>query len=232
MLGFCVLPIFSEYSRMTDTFVTEKSQLQQVTAIVPTTYKKTSGKYYSQWLPFAGLPLHCRNYNKSSCDDIYQYAGETATIWYQDNLTHGLVVYEVQIDNAEHSKPYEFHKQRNALIQSQRTTRLSLFWAFVIYFFPLLFFYWQDRKIRQNFPENLPTVQYQYNKNGLAIAVYAVVLVLVILIMCVLSLVIFYALVARSVVLALIMSYVNALFGLFLVFIADKTATRVYVYDE
>lgn len=128
-------------------FILDKTQLTQITGIVPDTYTKreTGGKnrrtYY--YLTIDHVNLHCSEDDYDDCDNIYAYKGKTATVYYQSGTKNGNLAYEIIVDGVP---IYKFDHQL-ANFQSKRNKENSQYiWAFVLYFLPMFYFVYAHRQ--------------------------------------------------------------------------------------
>lgn len=136
---------------ITDSFVENKNQLQQITGVIPenNTYIRYGRSYSTTYLKIADKAVHCADNTHDDCHKIYQYKGQPATVWYQPNTTNGNLAYEIQVNNLP---IYEFDSQKALFIQQKNQRTHQWIWTFVLLGLPTLWLGWIDRKIRKSLP--------------------------------------------------------------------------------
>ena len=145
IFGLIYASIFSSDVFFQPELIKDKSQAHTITGIVPDTYHKvsTSGKGARTWyyLVIDGVRLHCDDDRYDSCDDIYAYKGETATVLYYDGLAYDIEVVGKKI--------YEFDAQADKFVSTQNKRKWQLIWAWLLFGVPsVLFFIINHRVIR------------------------------------------------------------------------------------
>lgn len=127
------------------TLITDKSQAQILTGVVPHEheYVRGSGKgaksYY--YLNINGTRLHCDDDDYDDCELVYQYRGQNTTIYHYDGLA-----YEIDVDG---QKIYEFHQQVHKFNDTQERKKQKMIWALILFGMPsVLFFFVNKRVIR------------------------------------------------------------------------------------
>lgn len=151
-----------------DDFVENKSQLQQITGVIPekNTYKKSSRYYSTTYLEVADKAFHCMNNVHDDCHRIYQYKGQVATILYQPNTANGNLAYEIVINN---EPIYEFNQQKAFFLQQKSLETHQWLWTLVLLVLPTIWLGCIDRKIRKSLPkmtkEELANFQKWQNEN-------------------------------------------------------------------
>lgn len=132
-----------------ENLIEQKSQLQQVTGIIPQThtYKsygsgKSRRSYY--YLTIGDKNLHCAEDDYDDCERIYAYHGHTTTVYYQADSGVGNLVYEIIVDN---QAVYPFEHQLKTLKYQRQKQNLQWFFAFVLYGIPSLYFYVLSRGV-------------------------------------------------------------------------------------
>lgn len=130
-----------------DEFVLDKTQLTQITGIVPDTYTKreTDGKnrrtYY--YLTINNIDLHCSEEDYDDCDNVYTYKGKTATVYYQSGTKNGNLAYEIVVDGLP---IYQFDNQLANFQNKRNEENRQYFWAFVLCFLPMFYFVYAHRQ--------------------------------------------------------------------------------------
>jgi len=94
---------------------------------------------YKYFLNFNGVYLSCGiNIGHNPCDLIYDYHGQTATIYWQPigeyEKYHNLA-YEVTVND---QIIYQFDKQLSYFISEQKLMKQQAYWFLSFYIFPLL----------------------------------------------------------------------------------------------
>mgnify|MGYP000610244483 CR=1 FL=1 len=151
-----------------DNFVEHKSQLEQITGIIPekSTYIKASRYYSTTFLELADKRFHCTDNVHDACHNIYQYKGQKATVWYQPNTANGNLAYEIEVNG---KKIYEFDSQKALFLEQKSVAIHQWFWTFVLLVLPTIGLGWQDRRIRKSLPkmtqEQVAEFQKQLNEN-------------------------------------------------------------------
>lgn len=121
--------------------ITDKSQAEQTTGIIPETheYIRGSGKgaksrYY---LNVNGQRFHCDDDSYDDCKLIYAYKGQTATVWHYEGLA-----YEIEVGG---QKIYEFSAQAQKFKATQDKRLWQLIWAVILFGLPSVVFYFVNK---------------------------------------------------------------------------------------
>lgn len=142
-----------------------KSQLQQVTGIVPDEIVKT--KDYPSALVINHVSVRCDYQDYDDCLRMDDYKGRQATVFYQPTTRVSNLVYEIEVDG---QKVYDFDSQWAAYKAEKDRQKKELFWVVVLFLLPNVWLYWQDRRIRKNTPKmsdsELHQILAQQKENG------------------------------------------------------------------
>lgn len=128
-------------------FVLNKNELVQVSGIIPEKYTYVGGykvpdRYY---LTISDVRLNCAENDKDYCQDIYQYAGKTATVYYQPKARNGNLVYEIVVNDIKPFALYDFNRQLNNFKKVRQQENLRLIAYFVILFIMYFIFWFGSR---------------------------------------------------------------------------------------
>lgn len=133
--------------------VRQKSQLQQLTDIVPKHSSEYSvsgnrgSKITYRALLMKDIYLHCSE-NKNFCEKIYPYHGKTATVYYQPVGKTGLV-YEIVVDN---NAIYQFDQQLQFFQQVRAEYQRKNHWTLWLYVFPIIYWWLMYRGVVKRLP--------------------------------------------------------------------------------
>lgn len=133
--------------------VGQKSQLQQLTDIVPKHSSEYSvsgnraGKTTYRALLMKDIYLHCSE-NKNFCEKIYPYHGKTATVYYQPVGQTGLV-YEIVVDN---QAIYQFDQQLQFFQKVRAEYQRKSYWTLWLYVFPIIYWWLMYRGVVKRLP--------------------------------------------------------------------------------
>lgn len=157
-----MLFILTDFGGIKDKYVENKSQLEQYSGIVPKTFMQTRGRHSTNYLGIGLKGFHCENHANDTCNKIYAYHGQKATLWYQPDTSSGNLVYEIQING---KKIYDFDSQRALFLQEKSKQTRQWSWTFLLVFLPNLWLAWQNRKIRKTLPQMTDEQVAELNKN-------------------------------------------------------------------
>lgn len=148
LFGLVYSGIFHSQLLFAPKIISDKSQASVITGIVPESheYIRGSGKgaksYY--YLTINNHRFHCDDDNHDDCEKIYAYKGQTATVWYHENIA-----YEIEVNG---QKIYEFDTQHQKLIATQNKRKSQLIWAFVLFGVPSVLFHFVNARIVRDIP--------------------------------------------------------------------------------
>lgn len=128
----------------------DKSQLEQVTGIVPKEIVQT--KEYPSALVINHVSVRCDYEDFDNCSRMEGYKGQQATVSYQPTSRVSNLVYEIEVNG---QKVYDFDSQLATYQAERDRQRRELFWVVVLFLLPNVWLYWQDRRIRKNKPKML-----------------------------------------------------------------------------
>ncbi|WP_066802212.1 DUF3784 domain-containing protein [Moraxella oblonga] len=128
-------------------FVLNKSELSQVSGIIPEKYTYVGGykapdRYY---LTISDVRLNCAENDKDYCKDVYKYARKTATIYYQPKARNGNLVYEIIVNDIKPFALYGFDGQLYDFKRVRQQENLRLVAYFVILFIMCFIFWFGSR---------------------------------------------------------------------------------------
>lgn len=128
-------------------FVLNKNELVQVSGIIPEKYTYVGGakarsRYY---LTINDIRLNCAENDQDYCKDIYQYAGKTATVYYQPKARNGNLVYEIIVNDIKPFALYGFDRQLYDFKRVRQQENLRLVVYFVILFIMYFIFWFGSR---------------------------------------------------------------------------------------
>lgn len=126
----------------------DKSQLQQVSGIVPARIEAT--KEYPSALVINHVSVRCDHLDYEDCSLMEEYKGKQATVYYQPTTRVSNLVYEIEVDG---QKVYDFDTQLATYQAEKDRQRRELFWLVVLFLLPNIWLYWQDRRIRKITPK-------------------------------------------------------------------------------
>ena len=126
----------------------DKSQLEQVTGIVPDEIVPT--KKHPSALVINHVSVRCDYLDYDDCSRMEGYKGQQATVSYQPTSRVSNLVYEIEVDG---QKVYDFDSQWATYKAEKDRQRRELFWVVVLFLLPNVWLYWQDRRIRKNTPK-------------------------------------------------------------------------------
>lgn len=128
-------------------FVLNKNELVQVSGIIPEKYTYVGGAKArsSYYLTINDVRLNCAENDKDYCKDIYQYAGKTATVYYQPKARNGNLAYEIIVNDIKTFALYGFDRQLYDFKRVRQQENLRLFAYFVILFIMCFVFWFGSR---------------------------------------------------------------------------------------
>lgn len=128
-------------------FILNKNELVQVSGIIPEKYTYVGGAKArsSYYLTINDVRLNCAENDKDYCQDIYQYAGKTATVYYQPKARNGNLAYEIVVNDIKPFALYDFNRQLNNFKKVRQQENLRLIAYFVILFIMYFIFWFGSR---------------------------------------------------------------------------------------
>lgn len=134
-----------------DKDVENKTQLEQVVGTIPATHTEIkSRRSSSTFVNIGDVAIHCSPSIYDDCEKIFQYKGQTASVWYQPNTSKGNLAYEIQVNN---EPIYEFSQQKAVFMQYKNKKTHQWIWTFILLGFPPLILGWLDRQVRNSLPK-------------------------------------------------------------------------------
>lgn len=134
-----------------DKVVENKTQLEQVVGTIPAIHTEVKKRRSSStYVNIGDVAIHCSFSIYDDCEKIFQYKGQTATVWYQPNTSKGNIAYEIQVNN---QPIYEFNQQKALLMQYKSKKTRQWIWTFILLGFPPLIMGWLDRQVRKSLPK-------------------------------------------------------------------------------
>lgn len=129
--------------------IEDKAQLQQITGIASDTIITTrEGRdRVSSALTINEVRLRCDYQDFDDCARVERFKRNRVTVLYQQKTHVGNLVYEMRIGD---QTIYDFDAQLSSYKFEKERQRSELFWLVVIFFLPTIWFYWQDRRIKNN----------------------------------------------------------------------------------
>lgn len=122
-------------------YITQKEKLQHTSGIIPqeATLDKGVGKNSrdSKYLEVNDINFNCSENRMDACEKVYDFAGQTATIYYQYGAKTENMVYEIAING---NKIYDFDNQLYQFQKQRYKEVKELAWAILLYLVPSIIF--------------------------------------------------------------------------------------------
>lgn len=116
-----------------------KDELSKKVGVIPE--KRTRiyiGRTDQYFLTINNIHFSCGYAKRQyACQEVYQYHGKTATIYYKHFGKHSNIVYEISIDD---KIIYQFDEQLSYWTAHSKSIKSGGYWSFALYGIPMLFF--------------------------------------------------------------------------------------------
>lgn len=115
-----------------------KDKLIQITGIIPDKhFEVKKGKYTDHYFRLDNENLNCAETNDDICNRAYEYKGQIATAYYQNNTMNGKLLYELQVEN---HKIYDFDSQLQFYQNERKKINNDLCLLIILYGLPMIIF--------------------------------------------------------------------------------------------